>query len=288
MTEEFKAKYGDFANSVETISNLNNKLTGNKESIDSATASLQNGGVFEGPAAASTIESLTSLSNTVNLMVENFNTMADLLTQVGTNFKEADAEAEQKILSIKDGKFSITTGVYENQCLVDEAKKYLGKLRTDFEDNEFGGTFHKEAWCADFLSYILKKQGYDVSWAINAGDENDPNSIINAVVEAGGELHYGEFASRRGKTPDANATMKPGDIFTIDVDGDDGLEHVGMVVSVNGDGTFTSIEGNTYKEVAGYKEQFVNADNEDIVPGVVEIHTDRDMSKVYAFVTPKK
>ena len=285
---EVKVDYGDFTAGYNTITALNNDLSTQKTEIESCKSNLQDEAIFAGPIAESTGETLHELSNLVTLMTENFTVMANLLTQVGKNFKQADNDAMKIIFATKDGKFEIQKIASENQALVDAAMEELGKVRTDFDDNEFNRAFNENAWCADFLSLILKRQGYNIDWAINAGDENNANSILNAVKNAGGEIHYGQLAEKRGKTPD-NYIPKAGDLFSIDTDGDPStLEHVGMVVSVNDDKTFTSIEGNTYKEVEGYKEKFINSTSEDQVPGYVEVHKDRDMSKVYAWATPKK
>ena len=81
-----------------------------------------------------------------------------------------------------------------------------------------------EAWCADFVSYVMQKSG---------GDMNDPYcpSIVNDLKSSGGW---------KGKS-----NPQPGDIVLFDWDGDREADHVGIVEKVNGDGSISTIEGNT-------------------------------------------
>ena len=118
--------YGDFTAGVNTITKLNTDLDTQNKEIENCRGNLENEAIFMGPAADSTKESLIGLTGLVNLMVENFSVMGKLLTQIGNNFETADAEAEQKIISIKeDGSFEITIGpAYANTGEANRDKIY--------------------------------------------------------------------------------------------------------------------------------------------------------------------
>ena len=81
-----------------------------------------------------------------------------------------------------------------------------------------------EAWCADFVSWVVSKAG---------GSMNDPYcpSVKNNLIASG---------NWKGKT-----NPQPGDLVLFDWDGDRVADHIGIVKSVNRDGSVQTIEGNT-------------------------------------------
>lgn len=82
----------------------------------------------------------------------------------------------------------------------------------------------QESYCADFTSWVLTHAG---------GSLNDPwcPSIKNTLINTG---------NWKGRS-----NPQPGDIVLFDWDHDNVADHVGLVKAVNGNGTITTIEGNT-------------------------------------------
>lgn len=299
--------YEAFSNGVSTVNALQKSIESENTKITSSAEKLGSDTIFAGPISDSCQQGFEVLAKRLNLIMENMTTIADYLTKAKSNYENADSDAKDLYLSInKDGKLMMTESEKTaadniansiianpdsaaNQALINSMMSEVGNKRTDYDGNKYS-KFNQGAWCADYVSLKLKENGYDYDWATVAGTENDNKSIIKAMKNGGADIHYGELAGKRGKKYDADYTPKPGDVFVIDTDGDPNtIDHTGFVVSVNGDGTFTSIEGNTYKEgVQGYKEGFVNDTYETKYPGVVEVHKDRKMSDVYAWATPKK
>lgn len=268
---EVKVDYGDFTAGYNTITALNNDLSTQKTEIESCKSNLQDEAIFAGPIAESTGETLHELSNLVTLMTENFAVMAKLLTQVGKNFKAADDAAMKVIAATKDGKFEIISQDTTNKAFIDDLKKDLGNRIDDYDN------FNYEAWCGDWVSLKLKENGYNYEWATVAGDENTHKSIIKVMKDGGAKIHYGEYATNYGKTPDPSYTPQAGDVFVTNVNNEMGIDHTGFIIKDNGNGTVTTIEGNTY-----------TTKPEDYDGGVVQIHTDRKKSEIYAYATPSK
>ena len=96
----------------------------------------------------------------------------------------------------------------------------------DGDVTKYPGMFGRgqESYCADFASWVITNAG---------GSLNDPwcPSIKNQLINSG---------NWKGRTD-----PQPGDIVLFDWDGDNVADHVGLVKSVNGNGTLTTIEGNT-------------------------------------------
>ncbi|MGR6918756.1 FG-GAP-like repeat-containing protein [[Actinomadura] parvosata] len=97
-----------------------------------------------------------------------------------------------------------------------------------------GVQWRQSDWCADFAEYVWMKAG--VSDA-DKGDDNTITGWAESFREYG--VKHGTWHSRSsGYTP------QPGDAIVFDWDGDDGIDHVGLVRSANS-GTVYTIEGNT-------------------------------------------
>lgn len=111
--------------------------------------------------------------------------------------------------------------------------------------NEADGSYKKfsqgreEAWCADFVSYIWEKANGGVCpWGYN-GDKNYKAGVIQIKDWAEKNGNYVKQNDGKG--------ISPGDLITF---GSDGGDHIGMVKSVDPDGTVHTVEGNTSDKVA--------------------------------------
>lgn len=91
------------------------------------------------------------------------------------------------------------------------------------------GSPHKEAWCADFVSWALKSSG--MGFYNSASCSSWRNYAKNHNMWSEGGYAY---------------TPKTGDLVIFDWDPNDGIEtnHIGIVISNNGN-TITTVEGNT-------------------------------------------
>lgn len=114
--------------------------------------------------------------------------------------------------------------------LLDVARREIGTHEaTDHNDGavtKYPGAFGRgvEKWCADFTSWVSKQAG---------GEMNQP--YTPSVVK--------ELKSRglwKGR-----ADPEPGDLVLFDWNHDKVADHIGLVETVNDDGTIGTIEGNT-------------------------------------------
>lgn len=152
-----------------------------------------------------------------------------------------------------------------NKKLIDSLYSQVGNTKDDYP-----GKFNYEAWCADFVSYNLINNGYNVEWSSWAGDAG-PDSIYAKVLKGGGKEHLGGLSSN----PDNSYTPQPGDVFLIDTNGDGGVNHTGIVVKDLGNGKVLTIEGNTSDDNGNYNHGVVN-------------EKERDKSTIYGYATPVK
>lgn len=112
-----------------------------------------------------------------------------------------------------------------------------------------------QAWCADFVSTAFEKSG---------GSPWGHQSSVQGILDWG-RRNQGHFISAR----DAQANpsrIKPGDVVIWK---QNGRSHTGIVTQVHGDGTFSTIEGNTSDKVA---QRHGNRLNSSQLTGFVRAH----------------
>lgn len=265
-------EYGKFEEAMTKVDAMNTSLEESKGKIIANISSLNNDSVFQGPICDSCVEAFEKLKNALDLDVSNFNTIRGYLDKSLNNYLNADKSAIT-YLSIKDDKIVETTQqVQSNQGLVDSLYAQVGKRIGDFGDSP--SRFNKEAWCADFVCYMLRKNGYNLEWSSWAGDDGSA-SIFGVLKDQGAAIHYEQYSSRFGKTPNKDYIPQAGDVCLMNVDSDKSLDHVGIVIKDNGDGTVTTIEGNTSQNGHSYNG------------GIVEEKI-RQKSEIYGYATPVK
>lgn len=117
-------------------------------------------------------------------------------------------------------------------AIVEIAKKEVGTIEGPKDNETKYGAFTKAnflPWCGSF-----------VMWCANQAGVKVPN-CVSTPVGADGFKKMGTWSDAKSADP------KPGDIAFFDFPGDgvDRISHVAIVVKNNGDGTVTTIEGNT-------------------------------------------
>lgn len=269
--------YGIFTDAVSTINNFNTNIKTEYDSIKDNINTIDDEEIFAGPAAESIVSDSEAIRKNIVSSYKNFQQMGKNLEIISANYQAGDAAANKQIATTKGGKVS-----GKNACLVDGMNSEIGNTMGDYSSAWNDGN-----WCADYVSHKLKENGYNYDWAAGATTDSNQWSIIKSMKDGGAKIHYGQNAADyEGKTltdEDKNYVPQAGDVFTIEVEEGTGPGHTGFVVKDNGDGTITTIEGNTFKEEPGYKEKFLNGE----VPGVVETHI-RNKEDIYAYATPEK
>ncbi|MCM1339084.1 MAG: CHAP domain-containing protein [Muribaculaceae bacterium] len=134
------------------------------------------------------------------------------------------------------------------KSILNTAAKYLGF-------NEKNGSYKKftngrtEAWCADFVTYVVKE-------AFRAAGKPIPKGFGSPSVSglmSWGKSQAGRWVQVAGKSNRASiikSNVKPGDIIIFK---SAGASHTGLVESIASDGTIHTIEGNTSDRVAQRK-----------------------------------
>jgi len=122
----------------------------------------------------------------------------------------ASGDLRQRILDIAQAEVGTVEASNNNDGGVTKYPNYFGR--------------GQESYCADFASWVLTQAGAGL---------NEPwcPSIINKLAASG---------NWKGRN-----NPEPGDLVLFDWNHDGAADHVGLVKAVNGNGTITTIEGNT-------------------------------------------
>ena len=114
------------------------------------------------------------------------------------------------------------------------AQAEVGTAEGPKENETKYGKFTKmdfQPWCGSFVMWVAKQVGLKI-----------PNCVYTPAGKSGFQ-GLGTWSNAETAKP------KPGDIVFFDfAPGGAAVEHVGIVVKDNGDGTVTTIEGNTSSE----------------------------------------
>ena len=128
--------------------------------------------------------------------------------------------------------------------IISTAAKYLGF-------NERNGSYKKftngrtEAWCVDFVTYVVKETFRKAGKAIPRGFGSPSVSGLMAWGKQAGR--WIQTTGKGNKASIIKQNVRPGDIIIFK---SAGASHTGIVESIAADGTIHTIEGNTSDKVA--------------------------------------
>ena len=211
---------------------------------------------------------LAQMNNDLEKLKSNINTYLASASAISLTASAVNVGASAGISGLASTASSSTTAA-ENKAFIESILSEEGNTISDYSG------FNDGQWCADFVSEMLNRNGYNIEPSSIAGHESD-NTIFKSLERAGATIHLDQAAQYNGESAD-DYTPQPGDVVLFDFaygNSPDGTtDHVGFVVKDNGDGTITTIEGNTSGAAGG---------------SCVAIHDDRSRSEVYGYATPVK
>ena len=133
----------------------------------------------------------------------------------------------------------ISGGTDFGNTIVSIAQSFVGKLKeTDGSYLQVTGG-REEAWCADFVSYVVKKACEQTGKSLNGF-----GSAAVSTLQAWGKANncYIDVANSSNRAQTIVNNVQPGDVM---IQKNNGASHTGIVTKVYADGSFDTIEGNT-------------------------------------------
>lgn len=163
----------------------------------------------------------------------------DIDSKIEAKRKEANKEAKQA--GENKGKAANDIG----SGLVALAEKYMGKNEADGSYKMFTNG-RTEAWCADFVTYIVKEYAQQQGLDIKSGFGSP---AVAGLMQWAQNNNAFTSVSGMGANDRQNLLkndLKPGDVIIWK---SNGASHTGIIRKINGDGTFETVEGNSSDQV---------------------------------------
>lgn len=209
---------------------LETKRTDAQKTLDDSTQKVDEAD----PSIKSKVDQLKK--DIEDLKAKKDKDVADIDKQIDDKKKEENDQ--QKKMGESVGEASNGLG----SAVVQDALKYIGANENDGSYKKFTNG-REEAWCADFASYVVKEAYEKAGKKLPEGF----GSASVANIKSWGEQN-GCFTRTSNMSDKANYmanNIKAGDLIIFGED-----QHVGIVESVDGDGTVHTVEGNTSDQVA--------------------------------------
>lgn len=127
---------------------------------------------------------------------------------------------------------------------VKTAKSYIGYKESDNSYKLFTKGNNRE-WCADFVTHVVKETYTESGKQAPAGFGSP--SVENLRQWGKKNDCYYDITRSSDRAKDISQNVKAGDVIIFK---NSGASHTGIVASVNSDGSFTTVEGNTTDKVA--------------------------------------
>ncbi len=169
--------------------------------------------------------------------------------EVQTAQDELD-EVNSSIMELENMQIQLQNRVGdEGEDVVDFATKLDGLSASEMKQimQAAGCRFDDGAWCADFVTYVTK-QIY--------GNDSTPGNFANSCSNTASCTTIGAWADANGILTTDSSQVEPGDFILYPKNGSYG--HIGIVTSVNADGTVNTVEGNTSYDNGSYNGGVVN------------------------------
>lgn len=89
--------YGIFNNAISTTTSTNSKVTECNTNLNDSLTKLSDESIFMGPVAEECVSLINELDTSLNIISDNFKTIAEFLTNASTTYKNADNEANKAV-----------------------------------------------------------------------------------------------------------------------------------------------------------------------------------------------
>ncbi len=229
--EKYNKKIEECNKQIET---LQKKLT----EIDNQIFSL-NQQLGSGMADSSQLRSsMSQLASQKNSVYDNINSMYLNIMDLEDSLSDIENESHNAVSRLSSlGDYDVKKG-QSGSKVIDMALKYDDKNSSQMASimKDAGSRYDEGAWCADFVSHVLKE---------TYGKDGVPGNFLNTCSNTAYCPTITSWAQSNGSWSKDTNGVQAGDLVLFDWDGDGTADHVGFYIEKNSDGTIGTIEGNT-------------------------------------------
>lgn len=232
-----KEKKADYEKKIENAEKKIKELETKEKEQQEKLAAVEEKISQADPKLGKKIEKINS--EIKELKTQKASDVSEIDSQIQIKEKEANKEAKQA--GVNKGKAANDIG----SGLVELASKYMGMNEADGSYKLFTNG-RTEAWCADFVTYVVKEYAQQQGLDLKDGFGSPSVSNLRDWAQKNGAYESIESMSSAQKSDYLKNDLQVGDIIIWKRNG---KSHTGIVKSINNDGTFTTVEGNSSDQV---------------------------------------
>ena len=228
-----KEKKADYEKKIENAEKKIKELETKEKEQQEKLAAVEEKISQADPKLGKKIEKINS--EIKELKTQKASDVSEIDSQIQIKEKEANKEAKQA--GVNKGKAANDIG----SGLVELASKYMGMNEADGSYKLFTNG-RTESWCADFVTYVVKEYAQQQGLDLKDGFGSPSVSNLRDWAQKNGAYESIESMSSAQKSDYLKNDLQVGDIIIWKRNG---KSHTGIVKSINNDGTFTTVEGNS-------------------------------------------
>lgn len=232
-----KEKKADYEKKIENAEKKIKELETKEKEQQEKLAAVEEKISQADPKLGKKIEKINS--EIKELKTQKASDVSEIDSQIQIKEKEANKEAKQA--GVNKGKAANDIG----SGLVELASKYMGMNEADGSYKLFTNG-RTESWCADFVTYVVKEYAQQQGLDLKDGFGSPSVSNLRDWAQKNGAYESIESMSSAQKSDYLKNDLQVGDIIIWKRNG---KSHTGIVKSINNDGTFTTVEGNSSDQV---------------------------------------
>ena len=232
-----KEKKADYEKKIENAEKKIKELETKEKEQQEKLASVEEKISQADPKLGKKIEKINN--EIKELKTQKASDVSEIDSQIQVKEKEANKEAKQA--GVNKGKAANDIG----SGLVELASKYMGMNEADGSYKLFTNG-RTESWCADFVTYVVKEYAQQQGLDLKDGFGSPSVSNLRDWAQKNGAYESIESMSSAQKSDYLKNDLQVGDIIIWKRNG---KSHTGIVKSINNDGTFTTVEGNSSDQV---------------------------------------
>lgn len=256
INKENKARLSEIADAIDTKKakkkELEGKITKDQDKIDTLTGQEAEQQKVVDAVELKIGEANPSLKKDMDALTKDIEKLKSQKTKDVQDIddkiaiKEKEQKKEAKEAGENKGKAANDIG----SGLVALASKYMGKNEADGSYKMFTNG-RTEAWCADFVTYVVKEYAKENGMSVAEGFGSPAVQNLMDWAKNNGVFDNTSQMSDKDKLNYLRNNLSVGDVIIWK---SNGASHTGIVQSINPDGTFTTVEGNSGDQVKSNKK----------------------------------
>jgi|InofroStandDraft_1065614.scaffolds.fasta_scaffold00156_100 uncharacterized protein (UPF0335 family) len=184
-------------------------------------------------------EILLNIETIQNTIKSNQEDAQDTINEINETINQTKAlQTMQNALQNTSGEITPDMGL--GDVIATLGNSFVGVINSDKEGNAAFSNGVSQAWCADFVTSIVKTAYESTGKTVPSGFGS--SSVSNLMSWAQSNGRFIQTAGKSNKAGIITGQIQPGDLI---IQKENGSSHTGIVTKVYPDGSYDTVEGNS-------------------------------------------